>query len=203
MPIIIFFHGNAGNIGWRAPLLEQFVTGTGVRTVLFDYSGYGGNAGTPSEKEAYADGLAVYDFVAAQGVPPEQIVLYGESLGAAVALEVATRRSCAGVVAQSPFSSVSSFALRVYPWLPLTALLARGAFPSTDRVQEVDCPVLVVHGDQDEVIPFAEGLKLHRAAPAGTELITVKGAGHNDFFDIAGPEYLRTIGERVRSWTGG
>lgn len=201
-PVILFFHGNAGNIAHRAPLLETFVAGTGVRTLLFDYSGYGGNRGTPSEAEVYEDGLAAWDHLAAAGVPAGRIVLYGESLGAAVAIEVARRRGCAGLIAQSTFSSVASFARRLYPWLPLTSVLARRAFPSADRLREIDAPLLVVHGDRDEIIPLAEGRELHRAAPEGTELLIVPGAGHNDFFVVAGPEYLRAVGDRARVWTG-
>ena len=200
-PVVIFFHGNAGNIAGRAPLLEDFVAGTRARTVLFDYSGYGGNEGSPSEKEARSDGVAVYDYLIAGGVPPERIVLYGESLGAAVALAVASQRECAGVVAQSPFSSLSSMALRVYPWMPLVALLARGAFPSVELVREMEVPLLIVHGTRDEIIPFAEGQRLHAAAPPDAEFLPVEGAGHNDFFAIAGPDYLELVGDRLRSWT--
>ena len=110
---------------------------------------------------------------------------------------------CAGVVLQSSFASLSSLALRIYPWLPLSAVLARGSFPNTKRVAELEVPVLVVHGTRDEIIPFAEGQKLYQAAPAGTEFLAVEGAGHNDFFEVAGDEYLRSLGERLRSWTGG
>jgi len=201
-PVIIFFHGNAGNIASRAPLLEAFVAGTGVRTLLFDYSGYGGNAGSASEREVYLDGLAVYDSVVEGGVLAEQIVLYGESLGGAVALAVAAQRPCVGVVVQSSFASLSSMASRVYPWLPLAGLLVRGAFPSAERVGELECPVLVAHGARDEVIPFAEGERLYAAARPGAEFLRVEGAGHNDFFVTAGAAYLGLVGKRVRTWTG-
>jgi fermentation-respiration switch protein FrsA (DUF1100 family) len=200
-PVVIFFHGNAGNIASRAPLLEDFVAGTGARTVLFDYSGYGGNDGRPSEDEAHRDGLAVYDYLVAGGVPPERLVLYGESLGAAVALGVAVERECAGVVAQSAFSSLSSMALRAYPWLPLAALLTRGAFPSIERVREMDVPLLVAHGTRDGIIPFAEGERLHAAAEPSAEFVPVEGADHNDFFAVAGTEYLGLVGARLRRWT--
>ncbi len=200
-PVILFFHGNAGNIAWRATLIEEFVRGTGVRTVLPDYSGYGGNAGSPSESEVYRDGLAAYDHLIAEGVPPERVVLYGESLGGAVALAVAAQRPTGGVVLQSSFSSLSSMALRLYFWLPLSALLARGTFPNAERIAELRVPLLVVHGTRDEIIPFAEGKRLHRAGPAGTEWLAVEEAGHNDFFEVAGEEYLRLLGRRLRAWT--
>lgn len=200
LPVVIFPHGNAGNIAFRAALLDAFVRGTGARTVLFDYSGYGGNEGRPSEKEVYRDGLAAYDHVAADGVPAERIVLYGESLGGAVALAVAAERPVAGVVVQSGFASGSSMALRLYPWLPLTALLARGSFRNVDRLREIDAPLLLVHGRRDRIIPFAEGRRLEQAAPAGTEFLAIEGAGHNDLFEVAGPEYLALLGERFRRW---
>ncbi len=199
-PVVLFFHGNAGNIAYRATLLEEIVHGTGVRFVLFDYSGFGGNEGRPSEEEVYRDGLAVYDHLVASGVEPARLVLYGESLGGAVALKVAVERPVAGVVLQSTFSSTASMALRIYPFLPLAALLSRGDFPSHRRVGELRCPVLLVHGTRDEIVPFAEGERLHSAAPPGTELWPVEGAGHNDFFEVAGPEYLVRLGKRLRSW---
>lgn len=200
LPVVIFLHGNAGNIALRAPLLQAFVRGTGARTILLDYSGYGGNEGSPSEREVYRDGLAAYDHVAATVAPPGRIVLYGESLGGAVALKVAAERPVAGIVLQSCFSSASSMALRIYPWLPLTALLAYGSFPNLDRVEKVDAPLLIVHGQRDRIIPFAEGRRLHRAAPADAEFLAIEGAGHNDLFEVAGPEYLSLLGERFRRW---
>lgn len=201
VPVVLFFHGNAGNIAYRAPLLEEIVLGTGVRFVLFDYSGYGGNPGRPSEGEVYRDGLAFYDHLTASGVEPRHLVLYGESLGGAVALKVAVEREVAGVVLQSTFSSTSSMAWHAYPFLPLAALLTRGDFPSVRRVAKLACPVLVVHGTSDEIVPFSEGERLHSAASAGTDLWPVEGAGHNDFFEVAGPEYLARLSGVLRSWT--
>ncbi|MCZ6508639.1 MAG: alpha/beta fold hydrolase [Acidobacteria bacterium] len=201
-PVVLFLHGNGGNIANRLPLLEDFVAGSGLRTLLLDYSGYGGNAGTPSEAEAYEDGVAAFDWLVDQGVAPERIVLYGESLGAAVALGVAERRVCAGVVAQSAFASLSSMAFEAYPWMPLAGLLARGSFPSDRRVRELEVPLLVVHGTRDGIIPFSQGEKLHRAAAAGTEFLAIEGAGHNDLLSVAGRPYLESLGERLRGWVG-
>lgn len=200
-PVVLFAHGNAGNLGHRAPLLGDFVRHTGARTLLFDYSGYGGNEGRPSEDEVYRDGLAAYDHLMAEGVRPERLVLYGESLGGAVALKVASERPVAGVVVQAPFSSLSSFARRLYPWLPLGAVLVRGAFPNAERASRLAVPLLVVHGTADEVVPFAEGRAVHAAAPAGTELLPIEGAGHNDLFEVGGEKYLRGLGEQFRKWT--
>jgi uncharacterized protein len=197
-PVVLFCHGNAGNIAWRASTLAWFVEGTGARTLLFDYSGYGGNAGEPSEEEVYKDGFAAYEYLLGQGVEPRRIVLYGESLGVAVALAIAAERPVAGVVAQSGFSSLASMARSLYPWLPLSAVLARGAFTNNRRLAGLSVPALIVHGTADEIIPFSEAQKLAAAAPAGSELLAIEGAGHNDLFEVAGEPYLRRLGERLR-----
>lgn len=200
-PVVIFFHGNAGNLAYRAPWLEEFVHGTKARVLLFDYSGYGGNEGSPSEKEVVRDGLAAYDYLADQDVAPERIVLYGDSLGGAVALAVAGQRRCAGVVMQSSFSSLSSLALRIYPWLPLSALLVKGSFRNVDLVSQLQVPLLVTHGTRDRIIPFPEGQRLYRAAPHHAEWLAIEGAAHNDFLEVAGEVYLNQLSDRFRRWT--
>jgi len=134
-------------------------------------------------------------------VPANRIVVFGESIGGAPAIYVATQRRVAGVCVQSTFSTLSSMALRVYPWMPLGALLVGGAFPSAGRIATLDVPVLVVHGRNDRIVPFAEGEKLFAAARPGAEFLPVDGADHNDLFDIAGDDYLRGLGDRFRKWT--
>ena len=201
LPVLLFLHGNAGTAGGRAPILGDLVRGTGARVLLAEYSGYGGNGGSPSEREAVADGLAAFDHLRAAGVPAGRIVLYGESLGGAVALAVAAERECAGVVLQSSFSSTASMALRLYPWMPLAALLSRGSFPSVDRIAGLRAPVLVAHGARDSIVPPAEGRRLHAAAPPGAELLVVPGADHNDFLEVAGEPWIATLRERIRTWT--
>jgi hypothetical protein len=201
-PVVLYLHGNAGNIAGRAGILGDLVRGTGARVLMVGYSGYGGSEGAPSEEAVVADGLAAFDHLRAAGVPASRIVLYGESIGGAVAAAVGEKRECAGIVFQSTFASVSSMALEIYPWLPLTALLSRGSFPSSDRVQRIRCPMLVVHGDRDEVIPFLQGKALHRAAAPRADFLVIPGARHNDLVEVGGGEYLRGLGERFRQWTG-
>lgn len=200
-PVVLFCHGNAGNIAWRANTLASFVEGTGTRVLLFDYSGFGGNAGQPSEEEVYRDGLAAYDHLITIGVEPGRIVLYGESLGVAVGLYIASERSVAGVVAQSGFSSMASMAREIYPWLPLSAWLARDAFPNQRRIRQLQAPVLLVHGSADEILPLTEAQRLKTVASPGTELWTIPGAGHNNLFEVAGDAYLTRLGERFRRWS--
>ena len=202
-PVVLFLHGNGGNIAGRAALLETFVEGTGLRVLMPDYSGYGGNPGVPSESEAYTDAVAAFDWLVEAGVARERIVLYGESLGGAVALGLAERRTCGGVVVQSAFSSLSSMAFEAYPWIPLAGLLVRGSFPSGRRAGELAVPLLIVHGTRDTIIPFSEGEKLLEAARPGTEFLAIGGAGHNDLLAVAGRPYLASIGDRLRTWAAG
>ncbi len=201
-PLLLFLHGNAGNAALRAPWLGQFARDAGVRVVLASYAGYGGNGGRPSEADLHMDALAFFDRVVADGVDPRGIVLYGESIGAAAALRLAGERPCAGVIAQAPFASLASMVRRVYPWLPLAPLLAGDAYPNAERAAALSVPLLVVHGTADEIIPFAEGERVHVAAP-GSELWPIEGAGHNDLFEAGGPEFARKVGVWVRRWAGG
>lgn len=199
-PVLLYLHGNASNAARRAPWLADVVERTGLRVVLASYSGYGGNEGSPSEDEIQADALAFFDHLVASGVPAEQIVVYGESIGGGPATHVATERTCAGLILQSSFSSLSSMAWEVYPWLPLAAVVAGGDFPNAERAAAAGCPVLVVHGTADGIIPFSEGETI-AAAVQGSELLPIEGAGHNDLWWVGGKAYARTISETVRRWT--
>ncbi len=200
-PVILFLHGNAGNVGLRAELLAWFVEESGVRTLLAEYSGFGGADGSPSEETICADALAAFDHLVAGGISPQRIVLYGESIGGGAAAYVATERECGGLILQSTISSLPSAALAVYPWLPLTALLSAGGFPTADRVAALDCPVLLVHGTADRIVPFAQSEKIRAAAPSA-DLWPIDDAGHNDLFSVGGSGYLQRIGETVRGWVG-
>lgn len=200
VPVVLFLHGNAGNIAQRAGLAARFARIAEVRLLMPDYSGYGGNEGSPSEDEINADSLAAYDHLVADGVDAARIVVFGESIGGAPALFVATERRVSGVVAQSTFSSLSSMALRVYWWMPLAALFVLGDFPSADRIAALEVPVLIVHGTNDRIVPIGEGERLAAAQPKA-EFLRLEGADHNDLFEIAGDDYLRGLGERFRRWT--
>lgn len=199
-PVVLFFHGNAGNLASRAGLFGDLVRGLRSRVLLFDYTGYGGNAGTPSENEINKDGLAAFDYLVDTGADPSQIVVYGESLGGSVALAVASRRPCAGVVLQSSFSSLSSMARRLYPWFPLGSVLARGAYPNARRAASLTAPLLLVHGTDDEIVPYSESEILLRSAPPGTDFWAIEGADHNDLFAVAGLSYLRRLDDRLHEW---
>jgi uncharacterized protein len=185
--VVVVLHGNAGNICRRIQHAEGFAR-EGMDTLLVGYRGYGKSGGVPSEEGLYADAVGAFDHASKLGVP---VVVYGESLGGAVAVEVALRRQPAMLVLQSTFTSVPEIAAKMVP--VVGRYLAPRVFMSIDKVARIECPTLVVHGDRDEAIPHAMGVRLFEAIRAPKAMVTVPGAMHNDVFAIAGAEIARRI----------
>jgi len=192
--VTLFLHGNAGNLTHRAYRMAEW-TAAGSAVLMVDYRGYGKSEGRPSEKGLYADAEAAYDWLVAAGWAPERIVVHGESLGTAVAVELASRRQCAGLVLEAPFTSGSDMAGRV---LPVLGPLVFRAFDSKSRIGAVRAPILVIHGDRDGVVPFEQGEALFRAASEPKWFWRVEGAGHNNLVETAGSRYR----ERLREFYG-
>jgi fermentation-respiration switch protein FrsA (DUF1100 family) len=188
--LVVVCHGNAGNIAHRVAIAELFAR-AGLDTLLFDYRGFGRSEGRPSEEGLYRDGEAARLWAEGQGLP---VVLYGESLGGAVAIELAVRRPPALLVAQSTFTSLPDMADRI---LPFGRLLVRQRFASLEKIRRLHAPLLVVHGDRDELIPYRMGKALFEAAPGPRELLAVAGAHHNDVFALAGAEIAQRIARLV------
>ena len=193
----LFLHGNAGNITHRAGRVPP-ITGAGSALLLLDYRGYGKSAGRPTEAGLYADADAAYRHLISAGWPPERIVLHGESLGCAAAVDLASRQPCGGVVLEAPFPSAREVAGRV---LPLVGPLLIWGFDSKSKIGRVCVPLLVLHGDRDEVIDFELGRRLFEAARQPKSFWAVPGAGHNDIVEAAGAAYaarLRAFYQSVR-----
>jgi uncharacterized protein len=177
---IIVFNGNAGNRAMRTGLASA-LAGRNLGVLLFDYRGFGGNSGTPTEHGLTIDAVAARQYVAMRpDADPARIVYFGESLGAAVALRLACDFPPAAVVLRSPFSSLAALAAVHYPIVPAARLLLRDKFSSIDVVARIRSPLLVVAGDRDTIVPLSDSRRLFDAARESKELVTIAGADHND-----------------------
>jgi uncharacterized protein len=189
---VIVFNGNAGNRAYRAPFAAALAQ-HGIATLLFDYRGFGGNRGSPSEEGLSRDARAALDYVASRpDVDRDRIVYFGESLGAGVAIRLASERKPAALILRSPFASLASVARHHYPFLPVRWLL-RERYPSDELIRRVACPTLVITGDSDSIVPVEESRRLYDAAPEPKRLVRIDGADHNDFELLAGNEMVGAI----------
>ena len=185
---LVWSHGNGGNIAGRSAVLRGLAA-RGVSVLAYDYRGYGRSAGRPSEEGVYLDALAAYDHLRARGIPASRLIAFGESLGGAVSVHLASKRPCAGLVLVSPFTRLKDVA-RVH-YGPLAAL-AGDRFDALGLIPTIRRPLLVAHGDQDEIVPFELGVRLFEAAAEPKRFLRVEGAHHNDVF--ASSELLDAIG---------
>jgi fermentation-respiration switch protein FrsA (DUF1100 family) len=189
---VLVFNGNAGDRSFRAPLAAALVQ-AGLSVLLFDYRGYGRNPGSPSEAGLLADARAARAYVATRSdVDPGRLVYFGESLGAAVAVALAAEQSPAALVLRSPFTSLAEMGRLHYPFLP-AGLLLRDRFESLHRIGRVTCPVLVIAGDQDRVVPASQSRQLYEAARDPKRFVLVRGADHNDFDLLAGSQLIDQV----------
>lgn len=189
-PTILFLHGNAGNISHRLERLELFHQ-LGANLFLLDYRGYGQSEGTPQENGTYLDALAAYEFlIEEKGVAPEKLVIYGESLGTAVAVDLATKKPCGGVVLEAPFTSIADMAQRMFPVLPVRKLV-RNRFDSLHKIAQIEAPILIFHSRADEVIPFSHAQRLAAASPRA-RLVEMQG-GHSNLFIVSTDAYLKSM----------
>ncbi len=189
-PVVVVFNGNGGNRAGRAPLGARLAS-AGYGVLLFDYRGYGDNPGRPTEAGLARDARAAVAFAAARA-PGHEVVYYGESLGAAVAVELATAEPPAALVLRSPFTSLADAAAVHYPFLPV-GLLLWDEFPSGDRIGAIDVPVLVVAGSADSIVPTVQSRRLYDAAGSPKELVIVPGADHNDEALLVGEQLMTAV----------
>lgn len=177
-PVVLFMHGNAGNISHRLHFLE-LLNRLGAGVLILSYRGYGLSEGSPDEAGTYHDARAAYrHLTTALGIAPERIVLFGRSLGGGVASWLAANEACGGLVLESTFTSIPDMAARLYPIFPVRTL-ARIRYDTRSRMPALRCPVLIVHGPADEVVPFSHGETLFQALPDGGDFVQIPG-GHND-----------------------
>ena len=157
--------------------------------LIFDYRGYGKSEGTPTEKGTYLDAEAAWDYlVNVRHVKPEKIILFGRSLGSAIAAEIAIRRKAGAIIIESGFTSIPDLGAKFFPHLPVR-LISRYHYSTIDKVSMIDIPKLFIHSQQDELIPFEQGIRLFEKASAPKEFLQITGS-HNEGFLISGKIYI-------------
>ncbi|AFZ17843.1 alpha/beta hydrolase [Allocoleopsis franciscana] len=183
---IVYIHGNAEDLGDIQPVLQSLQK-IGFSVFAYDYRGYGTSQGKPSERHAYQDIEVVYNYLVRQlGVPPRRIIAFGRSVGGGSAVDLAARQPLAGLILESSFISAFRVILP-FPILPFDK------FPNLDKIKKVKCPVLIMHGKADEVIPFQHGQKLFAAAHEPKLSFWVDEASHNDLMWVAGEQYAANL----------
>jgi fermentation-respiration switch protein FrsA (DUF1100 family) len=185
-PVIVYCHGNGGNIAYRGERLHFFAS-AGLGALMLEYRGYGGNPGHPSEDGLHADARAALAFLDEAGIAPERRVLYGESLGTGVAVKMATEQAVGALVLEAPYTTLAEVGAAHFPGF-LVRLILRDRFDSLSRIGAVKAPLLVLHGERDEVIPVALGRALFAAANEPKDLWLAPQGNHNDLRQFGGLE---------------
>ncbi len=187
--VLLFMHGNAGNITHRLDSIALF-NRLGLSVFIFDYRGYGKSAGRPTEQGTYDDATAAWQYLTQdRRLAPENIVIFGRSLGAAIAAELASRTEPAALIIESPFTSVADVAADLYWFFPVRALV-RIHYDTRSSLEKISCPLLVIHSMNDEIIPVAHGRRLFAEAREPKDYLELAG-GHNDGFMVSETIYLK------------
>jgi len=195
--VLLFFHGNAGNISHRRASLEVFHR-LGLNVLMVDYRGYGQSEGSPSEAGLYRDAAAAWSYlVEEKGFSANQVVIFGRSLGGAVAVDLASHVSARSLIVESTLSSSRDFAQMVFPVLS-RLIFIRFDFDSTEKIQHVNSPVLVLHSPDDEIMPFELGERVFEAAHKPKSFVRLRG-DHNAGFQLSQPEYEQSLGEWLKA----
>jgi alpha-beta hydrolase superfamily lysophospholipase len=198
--VALFCHGNAGNISHRLESILDFVH-LELDVFIFDYRGYGRSAGRPTEQGTYRDVTAAWDYlVQERGADPQEIVLFGRSLGGAVASWLAQEQSAAALIVESSFTSVPDMGAHLYPYMPVR-LLARFRYSTQKHLPEAQCPVLVIHSPDDELIPFEHGQTLYQVAKEPKEFLQISG-GHNEGFVLSRKQYREGLNAFLTQYLG-
>jgi len=188
---VLWLHGNAGNISDRLDILAEMTRKLNVSSLLFDYRGYGKSGGKPSIKGLNADSIAAMKWLEEEkGTDPGSVVVYGHSLGSVIAIDLAIRKEgkIGGLVLESPLTSARDMARELYYGLPVDLLMSL-KLDNIGKIGKISTPLLVIHGDADEVIPFRMGRELFESAHEPKKFLSIPGAGHSDCFIVGGESY--------------
>jgi fermentation-respiration switch protein FrsA (DUF1100 family) len=197
VPVLLFCHGNAGNISHRLENVKLLLDQQ-LQVFIFDYRGYGKNGGKPSEKGLYLDGLSAYDFLAKQKhILPEKIIPFGRSLGASVAIEISLRREVNSLILESAFTSTKEMAKTMFLFGLFSPLLP-AHYNNLKKITRVNVPKLIIHGEDDEIVPFKMGEQLYNTAQSPKYFFPIIGAGHNDTCVVGGNKYFEILSAFVK-----
>ena len=197
--VVLFFHGNAGNISHRLESIALFHR-LGLSIFIIDYRGYGQSEGSPSEDGTYRDAAAAWQYLTEErNIATDQIIIFGRSLGGAVATWLAHNHPPKALIIESTFTSVPDMGVRQYPFLPIR-LLARIHYNSLERIPQINVPILIVHSSEDEIIPYSHGQQLFQAANEPKRFLQLRG-GHNEGFIISGQHYERALKAFIDSYS--
>jgi hypothetical protein len=198
--VVLFFHGNAGNISHRLDSIEIFHQ-LGLDTLIIDYRGYGRSTGKTSEQGTYLDAEAAWSYlVDERGIPADRIIVFGRSLGGAIGAWLGTQHTSAAMIIESCFTSGVDIARQLYPFLPVR-LITRLRYPVAEYASRLECPVLVVHSRNDEIIPFEMGRSIYAAVKQRKSFLELRGDHNNGFF-ISRHDYIAGLNSFVESVLG-
>ncbi|MEE8109552.1 MAG: alpha/beta hydrolase, partial [bacterium] len=188
-PTLVWFHGNGGNLSHRVENIALLQAKIRANIFIFDYRGYGLSQGSPSEEGTYRDAEGAIRYVLSRNdVDDRRVVLFGRSIGGPIAIEEALRRSPAGLILESPFTSVAAMAQKLF-LIPLGRFL-KTKYDALSKIGRIRVPLLILHGDRDEIVPFGMGKTLFEAARAPKDFYVIRGAGHNDTYIAGGDPYF-------------
>lgn len=194
-PIILYFHGNRGNITLLSHLLDDFKS-LDFGVLVVDYRGYGKSTGSPSEQGLYLDGMASLKFLSNNGYNSNQIIIHGRSLGGGVATYLAEKNNFLGMILESTYTSIEDSA-RERVGKVVANFLMRQMFPNLERLKKINTPLFVIHGKNDQVVHYSHGLSLFEASPSTQKKMWTVNSNHNDLYTIAGEDYKRNIKEFI------
>jgi len=199
-PVLLFCHGNAGNISHRIENIK-FLVKRDISVFIFDYKGYGQSSGRPSEKGIYIDGIAAYDYLTKiEKISPDRIAIFGRSIGGAVAIEIALQRKARCLIIESTFTSTKDMAKTIFPFFIVSPFLPHH-YNNILKIVGVTIPKLIIHGEDDNIVPFSMGNKLFAQATEPKLFLPIHGAGHNDTYVVGGEDYFEAIVNFILSST--
>jgi len=196
---ILYFHGNAGNISHRLEVIEIF-NRLNLNVFIFDYRGYGRSEGKPSETGLYKDSEAAYDYlIQRKDVSKDRIIAFGKSIGANVAIDLASKKNVALLIVYSGFTCAYDMGKRIFPFLPLFKWIVKVKFDAENKIRDIKIPKLIIHSIDDEIVPFELGKKLFEAAAVPKEIYSLRG-GHNEAILMAREEFSSKIGSFLKKY---